>query len=95
MCMKMLEFGFLCLSPMGEGDRGLEPGVGCGCEMLCSWVRQESSLLCLPKEGSALSPEVAGGAGNSSPVFPSCCAYSIMCRKRIVRPPPDLAKATE
>lgn len=58
-------------------------------------MRQESSLLWLPEESSAVCPEVFAGAGNSSLVFPSCCAYSSMCRKVIVRAPPDLAKATE
>lgn len=47
------------------------------------------------KESSALCPEVSGGAGNDSLVFLSRCAYSSMCRKIIVRAPPDLAKATE
>lgn len=81
--------------PHGRRGRELEPGVGCGCEKSCSWIRQESSLLWLLKESSALSPEVSGEAGNGSLVFPSCCAYSSMCRKIIVRAPPDLAKATE
>lgn len=84
--MKMLEFGFLCSGPMGEGEE--DWSLGCGCETLCSWVRQESPLW-LPKESSALSPEVSGGAGNSSLVFPSCCAYGSMCRKIIVRAPVD------